>query len=328
MSAAAPFATGSVSCGLHPLAGNAVEQAEMLVAQAQAAERAGFDGVTLSEHHGGFPGYMGQPLLASTWILAATARIWSGPAPYLLGVRSPLLVAEELGWTAARFPGRFAAALAPGYARSDYELLGASFEDRAERFAAALATIGGTLFAGSGDAALADDPAVGGWAASRAPLLSAANSTVAVERAASLGLGILFPGGEPRDRLARLIARYREAGGPGPVVKIRTLWMGTPPPGALEERDRIYRAAATAAGIRQTNGFAEPFVHGPGARILAEVAEDFEALDIDGVNARFYLPGIEHAAVLEQLEHFGSAVLEQLPSRQPITHSIGGTDGP
>jgi alkanesulfonate monooxygenase SsuD/methylene tetrahydromethanopterin reductase-like flavin-dependent oxidoreductase (luciferase family) len=321
-----PFAPGSISCGLHPVGGVAADdQARMLVEQARAAQRAGFAGVTLSEHHGGFPGYMGQPLLASSWILGATERIWSGPAPYLIAVRNPLLVAEELAWMAARFPGRFAAALAPGYARSDYELLGASFADRARRFADGLAAIAETL---GGRTEARGDPAIAHWATRPAPLLSAANSTAAVERAATLGLGVLFPGGEPRDRLARLIERYREAGGLGPVVKIRTLWMGSPPPGALEERDRIYRAAAVAAGIRQTNGFAEPFVYGPDERIFDEVAADFEGLDIDGVNVRFYLPGVGHEIVVEQLERFGATVLPKLDrSEQNHPDVIGGADG-
>jgi alkanesulfonate monooxygenase SsuD/methylene tetrahydromethanopterin reductase-like flavin-dependent oxidoreductase (luciferase family) len=320
-----PFQSGSVSFGLHAVDGDAEEQARTLVEQARVAEQAGFDGVTLSEHHGGFRGYMGQPLLASTWILAATQQIWAGPAPYLIGLRNPRLVAEELGWSAARFPGRFGAALAPGYTRSDYELLGASFEDRAKRFAEGLAVIADTL---QGNTDARSDPAIASWAQRPAPLLSAANSTPAVQRAAVLGLGILFPGGEPRERLAGLIERYREAGGAGPVVKIRTLWLGAPPAGALEERDRMYREAAAAAGIRQTNGFAEPFVHGSAERILDEVGQDFELLDIDGVNVRFFLPGIGHHDVVDQLEQFGSAVLPQLHLEQPTSQAIGGSDGP
>jgi alkanesulfonate monooxygenase SsuD/methylene tetrahydromethanopterin reductase-like flavin-dependent oxidoreductase (luciferase family) len=305
-----PFGPGSVSVGLHALDGlDAAEQATMLVEQARAAEAAGFDGVTVSEHHGGFPGYMGQPLLACTWILAATERIWSGPAPYLLNLRNPVLVAEELAWTAARFPGRVAAALAAGYAKSEFELLGVDFEDRGARFAQALTTLRATL---AGDTTAGADPAIAGWAEQPAPLLSAANSSAAVKRAAVRGLGIFFPGGEPRERLQRLIETYRQAGGTGPVVKIRTLWMGKPPAGALEARDRIYREAAATSGVRHANGFAEPFAHGPDERILDEVAQDFDALDIDGVNVRFYLKGVDHPAVLDQIERFGGAVLSQL----------------
>jgi alkanesulfonate monooxygenase SsuD/methylene tetrahydromethanopterin reductase-like flavin-dependent oxidoreductase (luciferase family) len=299
-----PFGPRSISVGLHALDGlSAADQAETLVEQARAAEAAGFDGVTLSEHHGGFPGYMGQPLLACTWILAATERIWSGPAPYLLNLRNPVLVAEELAWTAARFPGRVGAALAAGYAKSDFELLGLDFEDRGARFAEGLTTLQATL---AGDVG---DPALAAWKHQPAPLLSAANSPVAVKRAATRGLGIFFPGGEPRERLQELIETYRDAGGAGPVVKIRTLWMGEPPPGALEERDRIYREAAAASRVRHANGFAEPFAYGSDERIHDEIAQDFEALDIDGINVRFYLKGVDHPTVVGQIERFGGAVL-------------------
>jgi alkanesulfonate monooxygenase SsuD/methylene tetrahydromethanopterin reductase-like flavin-dependent oxidoreductase (luciferase family) len=304
---ATPFGPGSVSVGLHALDGaDGGAQAAMLVEQALAAEAAGFDGVTLSEHHGGFPGYMGQPLLACTWILAATERIWSGPAPYLLNLRNPVLVAEELAWTSARFPGRVVAVLAAGYAKSDFDLLGVDFADRGERLAQGLTRLQATL---AGETAAAADPAIVAWAEQPAPLLSAANSPTAVKRAAARGLGIFFPGGEPRDRLHRLIETYREAGGKGPVVKIRTLWMGEPPAGALEERDRIYRQAAAASGVRHANGFAEPFAYGSDERIHDEIARDFEVLDIDGINVRFYLKGVDHPTVVDQIERFGGAVL-------------------
>jgi alkanesulfonate monooxygenase SsuD/methylene tetrahydromethanopterin reductase-like flavin-dependent oxidoreductase (luciferase family) len=249
---------------------------------------------------------MGQPLLACNWILAATERIWSGPPPYLLNLRNPVLVAEELAWMAARFPGRVGAALAAGYAKSDFDLLGVDFADRGARLAEGLTTLQATL---AGETGAAADPAIAGWAEHPAPLLSAANSPVAVRRAAARGLGIFFPGGEPRNRLQGLIETYRETGGSGPVVKIRTLWMGDPPPGALEERDRIYREAAAKSGARHANGFAEPFAHGSDERIHEEIAQDFEALDIDGINVRFYLKGVEHPAVVDQIQRFGGAVL-------------------
>jgi hypothetical protein len=76
----------------------------------------------------------------------------------------------------------------------------------------------------------------------------------------------------------------------------------------------MYRQAAAAAGIRQRGGFAEPYVYGADARILDEVARDFGELDIDGVNVRFYLPGVVHEMVVEQLEWFGGAVLPDLKS--------------
>jgi alkanesulfonate monooxygenase SsuD/methylene tetrahydromethanopterin reductase-like flavin-dependent oxidoreductase (luciferase family) len=306
-----PFGPGSFSFGLHAVDGaGGPAQAAALVEQARAAEAAGFDGVTMSEHHGGFPGYLPQPLMVASWVLAATDRLWSGPAPYLLNLRNPVLVAEELAWLAARHPGRVGAVFAPGYAKSDFDLLGVDFADRPRRFAAALDVLLATL---RGETAAAADPAIAAWAAAPGPVLSAANSTAAVRRAAARGTGVFFPGGETRERMRTLIDRYRDAGGPGPVVKIRTLWMGEPPPGALEERDRLYREAAAASGMRQATGFAEPFAYGEDARILEEVATDMTTLGIDGMNIRLYLAGVGHAALLEQIARFGETVLPHVP---------------
>ena len=309
-----PFGPGSFSFGLHAVEGaDAAGQAAALVEQGVAAEAAGFDGVTMSEHHGGFRGYVPQPLMVSGWILEATERLWSGPAPYLLNLRNPVLVAEELAWMAARHPGRVGAVLAPGYAKSDFDLLGVEFAERGVRFATLLDTLLATL---RGETDAVADPAIAAWAAAPGPVLSAANSTAAVRRAAERGMGVYFPGGETRERMRMLIDRYREAGGPGPVIKIRTLWMGDPPPGALEERDRVYREAAAASGMRQATGFAEPFAYGDDARILDEVATDVTELGLDGMNIRLYLAGVGHAAVLEQIARFGEAVLPHVPDTQ------------
>jgi hypothetical protein len=85
--------------------------------------------------------------------------------------------------------------------------------------------------------------------------------------------------------------------------------MGEPPPGALEERDSTHREAAAASGARHADGFAEPFAYGSDERIRDEIAQDFAALDIDRVDVRFYLKGVDHPTVVDQIERFGGAVL-------------------
>src|SRR6478752_6805743 len=102
-----PFAPGSVSLRLYPHNDlGAVAIVDELRAQAALAEAHGFDGVMTSEHHGGFHGYLPNPLQAAGWCLEATAHAWAAPAPLLLPLRPSALVAEEIAWLAARFPGR------------------------------------------------------------------------------------------------------------------------------------------------------------------------------------------------------------------------------
>jgi alkanesulfonate monooxygenase SsuD/methylene tetrahydromethanopterin reductase-like flavin-dependent oxidoreductase (luciferase family) len=74
-----PLARGSVSLRIYPLdlpPGAIVADVQE---QARLAEEAGFDGCMVAEHHGGFPNYLPNPLLAATWILEATQRMWAAP---------------------------------------------------------------------------------------------------------------------------------------------------------------------------------------------------------------------------------------------------------
>ena len=65
-----PLAPGSISLRLYPHAGlPAPEVVRELQHQAVLGVEAGFDGVMTSEHHGGFAGYMPNPLQAAGWLL-------------------------------------------------------------------------------------------------------------------------------------------------------------------------------------------------------------------------------------------------------------------
>ncbi|MFN8217838.1 MAG: LLM class flavin-dependent oxidoreductase [Solirubrobacterales bacterium] len=309
---APPFAAGSVSVGLHLLEdADAAGHAARLVEQAQVAEAAGFSGVTFPEHHGGFPGYMGLPGLAANWVLAATARLWAAPAPYLLNFRNPVLAAEELAWTNARFPGRFGAALASGYARSDFELLGVEFEGKAARFEELLGLLLATV---EGRGQGSGDPAFRYWAEHPAPIVSAANTKPGARRAARFGMSLFFPGGESRARVREMIAAYREEGGRGTVTKVRPMWLGEAPPGAIEKREAMYRAAAVG-GSRQAAGFAEPFLCGGVDQVIEELTRDIEEIGLDGLNLRFHLEGGDHRRVCEQIAEFGAEVLPRIGPR-------------
>lgn len=303
-----PFGAGSVSIGLHPDSGLAADQQiETLMDHAVRAERAGFDGITVSEHHNGFPGYLPQPLLVSSWILEATSSVWSGPAPTILSVRRARLVAEELAWTASRFPGRLGAVLARGYARSDFEHLDVPFDDRATRFPGELAALAAVMGVGRG-AAPTDDAALNDWPRFGGALLVAANSVGGVTRAADLGYGVMFPGGEEPVRLGRLSRRYRQRGGSGPVVWTRSIWVGEPPASAVDELARRYRAAA-APGMRQSSGFRVGLLAGPADHVAAALQEEWRLVAADGVNLRVHLPGVPAGEIGAMIDRVGREVL-------------------
>jgi len=301
-----PFGRGSVALGLHPQTHlNGYQQAELLVEQGMAAEEAGFDGVTLSEHHGGFPSYMPQPMLLANWVLGETRRLWAGPGPLLITLRNPRLVAEEVAWTAAKFPGRVGLVLAPGYVQSDFEAMGEPFA-RVQGFEADVSSM---LAALSLDGPLAADAAVAAWAKAKPPVLLAGSSTPSIERAARLGVGIVFPGGQNPDRHGRLAQLYRESGGSGPVCGIRVIWVGEPPRTEQAARqDRAYEAAG--AKVDQS----ERRTTGTVAELVDSLSDWATRSAIDAVNLRIHVAGASRSQIADQIAEVGESLVPQLRS--------------
>ena len=168
-----PLSTGAVSLRLYPHDLPPAEVVTELMAQAALAEAVGFDGVMTSEHHGGFPNYLPNPLLAATWALEATDRAWAAPCPLLLPLRPVGQVVEDLAWTAQRFPGRVGA----GFAAAPWPTTSWCPTCRSRRCASGsgrrlpIAVAG---LRGRAGGPLAADPAVAALRADPLPLVSAA----------------------------------------------------------------------------------------------------------------------------------------------------------
>ena len=176
---ARPLARGSVSLRLYPHVDlSPPEAVRELRTQAVLATGAGFDGVMTSEHHGGFAGYMPNPLQAAGWLLEAMPTGWAAACPLLLTLRPPALVTEEVAWLAARFPGRVGLGLAAGSLDADFDIMGHTKDDLTRRFTAGLAEVAGAL-GGSEPGLLGTDPAVAGCVLHPIPVLSAAMSAAA-----------------------------------------------------------------------------------------------------------------------------------------------------
>ena len=140
----------------------------------------------------------------------------------------PALVAEEIAWLAARFPGRVGLGVASGALPADFEIMHVPMDGLAARFTAGFEELAGMLD-GTRRGVLADDPAIAALRDHPVPVLSAAMSFTAVRRAARLGAGLLFDSLSTPERCRELIDAYRDAGGTGPCVLIRRAWVGEPP---------------------------------------------------------------------------------------------------
>ena len=134
---ATPFATGSVSLRCYPhLDLPAPAIVEELRAQAALAVEHGFDGVMTSEHHGGFAGYLPNPLQTAAFALERDA-VGLGralpPAPAAAADR-----ARDRGGRVARGarpPGRVGLGVAAGALPVDFEIMGTTMDDLTARFA-------------------------------------------------------------------------------------------------------------------------------------------------------------------------------------------------
>ena len=305
----APFGQGSVSIRLYPhneLPADAI--VDELCAQAGLALGSGFDGVMTSEHHGGFAGYMAQPLQMASFVLETHPTGWAAAAPLLLPLRSTALVAEEVAWLQARHRGRVGLGVAAGALPLDFAAAGVSQADAVDRFKAELPRLVAML-RGEDLGDLEGDPALLACRGAPVPVLSAAVSVAAAVRAARCGAGILMEGMSTPARLARLTRAFDEAGGSGAKVLIRRVWLGRPQSGLIDSQRAVYESYApdsTSFGDDQTIASDDP------AEMAERLAATAGEVGADALNLRVQLPGMAPEQVREQIERIGATVVASL----------------
>lgn len=306
-----PFAAGSISVRLYPHNDlSAPMIVEELRAQAALAVEHGFDGVMTSEHHAGFHGYLPNPLQIAGFCLDAMPRGWAAPAPLLLPLRPPALVAEEVAWLAARFPGRVGLGVASGALPADFEVMGLTMHDLAARFAAGLEEVAGML-GGHAPRGLAGDAAVDACVTNPIPVVSAAMGFTAVRRAACFGVGLLFDSLSTPERCRELTDAYRDAGGDGPCVLIRRAWLGEPPRARVDDQVDVYRSYTPASA--QASWGADELVDATDPSSVAMgLADAARRAGCDSLNLRVHVPGVGPGEARDQIERLGDEVLGAL----------------
>jgi alkanesulfonate monooxygenase SsuD/methylene tetrahydromethanopterin reductase-like flavin-dependent oxidoreductase (luciferase family) len=305
-----PLATGSVSLRLYPHDLPPAEVVQDLRSQAVLAERAGFDGVMLSEHHGGFPNYLPNPLLASTWALDATEQMWAAPCPMLLPLRAMAHVVEDLAWTAQRHPGRVGVGFAAGALETDFDLAGVPFAEMNGRFKTTLPLVARAL-SGAPAGPLADDLAVAALADAPIPVVSAAASPAAAERAGRLELGVVYDSITSIERLAMLSAAHDAAGG-GVRILIRRVWVGEPPADAVAHQMARYRAAASDRAVAHWAADGGLVAAPDPVEVAQRLVDQMVRAGCDAVNLRLFHAGLTPGEVRRQIEVVGDLVLPVL----------------
>jgi alkanesulfonate monooxygenase SsuD/methylene tetrahydromethanopterin reductase-like flavin-dependent oxidoreductase (luciferase family) len=77
----------------------------------------------------------------ASFVLADTASGWAAPCPLLLPLRPTALVAEEIAWLDARYPGRVGLGMGSGAMARDFTAMGLDVADAVPRFKAELPRI-------------------------------------------------------------------------------------------------------------------------------------------------------------------------------------------
>jgi alkanesulfonate monooxygenase SsuD/methylene tetrahydromethanopterin reductase-like flavin-dependent oxidoreductase (luciferase family) len=322
------FGPGTISLRLYPHDASPADVVRILARQATVAVDNGFDGVLVSEGHG-VRTNVPNPLQVAGWLLEAMPAGWAAPCPLLLPLRPALIVAEEVAWLGARFPGRVGIGVAVGGHRDQFEALGQSFDGRVDRFRAELPLLVDALTRGAGP--LAGDAAVAHCHEHPIPVVSAALSPAAVDRAVHAGAGIVGDSLSTPERTRALLARYTAGGGTGPRVVIRRVWIGARPLAREAEQLAWYRSAAPASAMKFWGDADQTIVEPTGevvAARLLELLDDVSSPEPPALNLRVHVAGLAPEVVEEQVVRLGEEVLPRLRAHQPAAVTSGSGPPP
>ena len=310
----APLAVGSVSLRLYPHDIDPVGQVDEIRAQAVMGIEAGYDGVMVSEHHADFPGYLPNPTQLAQFLLSAMPSGWAAPCPLLLPLQPYALIAEQLAWLDAAYPARVGAGFAAGALPVDFELAEVPFGEITERFKQALPRVVDAL-RGRDTTPLGRDRAIRRCADRPLPMVVAAQSLGAVRRAARLGLGVLYDSLQTSEVSKRLSDGFDAAGGTGPKILIRRVWIGEPPTAEMAAQMDHYRSYAPDRAIANW-GSADQLVHGRDPTEAADrLADVLAASHCDTINVRVHVKGLTPTQVRAQLARHGDGFVDRLRSR-------------
>jgi alkanesulfonate monooxygenase SsuD/methylene tetrahydromethanopterin reductase-like flavin-dependent oxidoreductase (luciferase family) len=306
-----PLAPGSISLRVYPLDLPPDEVVREIQAQGRLAEEAGFDGCMTSEHHGGFPNYLPNPLLAATWLLEATERMWAAPCPIVLALRPVAQVIEDIAWTYHRFPGRVGIGVCAGALPVDFEMAGVPFEEMFPRYRAALAELAAAL-GGKGEGPIAADPAVAVLAGGEIPVAAAVQAVKTAERAARLGASVLYDSLQTIERTKEMSDAYRAAGGTGTRILIRRVWVGDPPFANMKAQMDRFRGITPERTQKQWGAGDDLIAGDDGDEVAERVHSAMVQSGADAVNLRVFLAGLSPGQVRGQLERHGAETLPRL----------------
>src|SRR5712691_5603209 len=124
-----------VMANTHPAPGtDLTRMVDEVIAEAQQAERCGFDSFFLTEHHQEPSGYFPSPLPLAAAIAARTSRIPMGTGIAILPLYHPTRLAEDCAVIDLISKGRLILGVGQGYQEGDFAAYGLRVSDRVSLF--------------------------------------------------------------------------------------------------------------------------------------------------------------------------------------------------
>jgi probable F420-dependent oxidoreductase len=124
-----------VMANTHPAPGtDLIRMVDELIAEAQQAERVGFDSFFLTEHHQEPSGYIPSPLPLAAAIAARTSTIRIGTGIAILPLYHPTRLAEDCAVLDIISRGRLILGVGQGYQVGDFAAYGLEVKDRVSLF--------------------------------------------------------------------------------------------------------------------------------------------------------------------------------------------------
>jgi alkanesulfonate monooxygenase SsuD/methylene tetrahydromethanopterin reductase-like flavin-dependent oxidoreductase (luciferase family) len=302
---------------------------ENMIQQSVDAESLGFDSIWIPEGHFQAQSLFAAPLLLLAAIAARTRRIRLGTTSYLLPVRHPIRIAEDVAVLDQLSGGRVILGVGRGFRKPLFEAFEIPAREKRDRFDAVLERV---LAAWRGEP-IGDGPDGKPLRVTPRPLQQphppiwvAAFGPKALAQASRLGLPYLASPMEPLERLAENYAAHRE-GLPADVdpdalavPAIRTAFITRDAARARQLRELLEDQARTSA--RQIGG---PARRAEGASVEewtligepSEVAEQIESyrerIGLSHLIVRAQIPGASADEVQTSLEQLAALRADHFP---------------
>ena len=311
----------ALEIGVTPWDGFERGGADALCAQAERAEQLGFHSFWLPEGHFSGAAAIPQPLLWHAAIAARTARLRLGTTSYLLPIRHPLQVAEEVAVLDRLSGGRVILGVGRGFRKALFAAFDVDRSTKRDLFEAALAVMR-DAWAGRPVTPESDTPGAPSVLAPRPvqdphpPIWVAAFGPKALEQAGRLGLPYLASPIESEAALTANYAMHRETlaqhGHDAAALAVpimRTVFAHPDAAVVSRVRDAVQRQAlalgSSASAVLRRSGAADAediAILGEPARVRDEVLRYCEKLGMTHLIARGLVPGADERERLTALE--------------------------